>query len=60
MERLEAVCDRLDSIDQLAAYVRNLPAARADSTELKDLHRQDLHTPSRDILRAIGLEVLAD
>ena len=60
MERLEAVCDRLDSIDQLAAYVRNLPAARTDSTELNDLHRQDLHTPSRDILRAIGLEVLAD
>jgi CDP-glycerol glycerophosphotransferase (TagB/SpsB family) len=59
MERLEAVCNRLDSIDELAAFVRNLPEERPPSAELNDLHRQDLHTPSKDVLRAIGLAAFA-
>lgn len=60
MERLETVCNRLDSINELTAFLRNLPGPRQWSTELNDLHRQDLHTPSRDILRAVGLGILAD
>lgn len=59
MERLEAVCDRLDSIDELAAYICKLPPKRSPSKALSDLHRQDLRTPSRDILRAVGLDELA-
>jgi len=59
MERLEAICHRLDSVDEVAVFVRNLPAKRPVSSELNDLHRQDLRTPSIDILRAVGLQILA-
>lgn len=60
LERFEAVCYRLDSIDEVAGFVRDLPAVRPASKELNDLHRQGLRTPSGDILREVGLEVLAE
>jgi len=52
MERLEAVCDRLDSIDELAAYICKLPPKRSPSKALSDLHRQDFtHTIQGHITR---------
>jgi CDP-glycerol glycerophosphotransferase (TagB/SpsB family) len=57
-EKLDTVCHSLNSVDDVAAFVRDLPAARPQTAELNELYRQDLHSPSRDILHAIGLAPL--
>jgi hypothetical protein len=58
MEKFDSVCYKLNSIDEVAAFVRDLPPAQPETAEINDLHRQDLQTPSRDILLAVGLEAL--
>lgn len=55
LEKLETFCHRLDTIDDMAAFVRELPPLRGSLTERDILHDHRLDTPSRDILRSVGL-----
>ncbi|MCI0722611.1 MAG: CDP-glycerol glycerophosphotransferase family protein [Acidobacteria bacterium] len=56
-ERL-SVCPQLKTVEELAAFIKNPALCRPMTTEIEDLHQQDLREPSRAILSAVGLGAL--
>lgn len=58
-ERLAGAGPRLNSLDELAAFIRNPPHPPPLTREIEELHSPHLRDPSAAILRAIGLGALA-
>lgn len=54
-ERMASVGPRLESLEQLAAFIRNPAPPPPISSEIEDLHRSDLREPSAAVLRGVGL-----
>ena len=57
-ERISTLGRELKSVEELAAFVKELPPPPPVTPEMEDLFQRDLLEPSAAVLRAVGLGVL--
>ena len=55
LQKVLAVCQELRTFEEFGAFAKNLPPRRETKPEQEILHQMNLRSPSKAILRALGL-----